>query len=332
MRFRSVFLKKIGAIRVIRAALTVVTVVAIAFPHAAASQKKHPANAKTAVPAWTARDCGHDVQLRLSSLSASQGSLLLLEVRSAKPLVELKGAWQGNPIPFWKDPSKGSPEMDIRRGLLGVDLEQAPGESVLTVTENTADDPPANCTVSLAVRAGKFATERLKVAPNFVEPNPEQSKKAEEDGKRLRAIFDTITPEKLWQGSFRIPLDGVTTGGNFGRRRVLNGQPHSPHSGVDFPAPTGTPVHAAQNGHVVLAEELYFSGNTVVVDHGLGIYTLYGHFSEIGVKVGDEVAKGDVLGKVGATGRVTGPHLHWGLTVSKARVNALAIAGNLKWK
>jgi murein DD-endopeptidase MepM/ murein hydrolase activator NlpD len=332
MRFRPVCRKKIGAIRLIRAALTVMAVVAIAFPPAAVAQKKHPANAKTTVPAWTTRDCGHDVQLRLSSLSASQGSLLLLEVRSAKPLVELKGAWQGNPIPFWKDTTKGSPEMDIHRGLLGVDLEQAPGESVLTVTENTADDPPANCTVGVSVRAGKFATERLKVAPNFVEPNPEQSKKAEEDGKRLRAIFDTVTPEKLWQGSFRIPLDGVTTGGNFGRRRVLNGQPHSPHSGVDFPAPTGTPVHAAQNGHVVLAEELYFSGNTVVVDHGLGVYTLYGHFSEIGVKAGDEVAKGDVLGKVGATGRVTGPHLHWGLEVSKARVNALAIAGNLKWK
>jgi Peptidase family M23 len=332
MRFACISRKKIGAIGLIRAALTVMTVVVIAFPPAAVSQKKHSANAKTTVPAWTARDCGHGVQLRLSSVSASQGSLLLLEVRSAKPLVELKGAWQGNAIPFWKEVPGDAKGAEVHRGLLGVDLEQALGESVLTVTENTADDPPANCMVDVAVRAGKFATERLKVAPNFVEPNPEQSKKAEEDGKRLRAIFDTITPEKLWQGSFRIPLDGVTTGGNFGRRRVLNGQPHSPHSGVDFPAPTGTPVHAAQNGHVVLAEELYFSGNTVVVDHGLGLYTLYGHFSEIDVKAGDEVAKGDVLGKVGATGRVTGPHLHWGLEVSKARVNALAIAGNLKWK
>jgi murein DD-endopeptidase MepM/ murein hydrolase activator NlpD len=332
MRFRSVSRKKIWAIGLIRVVLTLVAVVAIALPPAAVSQKKHPANAKTTVPAWPARDCGHDVQLRLSSLSASQGSLLLLEVRSAKPLVELKGAWQGNAIPFWKEVSGDARGTEIHRGLLGVDLEQAPGESVLTVTENTADDPPANCTVSVAVRAGKFATERLKVAPNFVEPNKEQLAKAEEDRKKLRTIYDTVTQERLWQGTFRIPLDGVTTGGNFGRRRVLNGQPGSAHSGVDFPAPTGTPVHAAQNGHVVLAEELYFSGNTVVVDHGLGVYTLYGHFSEIGVKAGDEVAKGDVLGKVGATGRVTGPHLHWGLTVSKARVNALAIAGNLKWK
>jgi murein DD-endopeptidase MepM/ murein hydrolase activator NlpD len=94
---------------------------------------------------------------------------------------------------------------------------------------------------------------------------------------------------------------------------------------VDFPAPNGTPVHAAQSGRVVLAEELYFSGNTVIVDHGLGIYTFYGHFSETDVKLGDTVNAGTILGKVGATGRVTGPHLHWGLTVERARVNAVDI-------
>jgi murein DD-endopeptidase MepM/ murein hydrolase activator NlpD len=129
----------------------------------------------------------------------------------------------------------------------------------------------------------------------------------------------------LWQGKFRIPLDGVTTGGNFGKRRVLNGTPSSPHTGVDMPALTGTPVHAAQRGRVVLAEELYFSGNTVLIDHGLGVYTLYGHFSETDAKPGDMVEAGTIIGKVGATGRVTGPHLHWGLTINRARVNALSL-------
>jgi murein DD-endopeptidase MepM/ murein hydrolase activator NlpD len=127
-----------------------------------------------------------------------------------------------------------------------------------------------------------------------------------------------------------VPLDGVTTGGNFGRRRILNGQPGSPHTGVDFPSPTGTRVHAAQRGRVVLADSLYFPGNTVILDHGLGIYTLYGHLSAISVKVGDLVAPGTVLGKVGATGRVTGPHLHWGLTANNARVNALQIVKLLR--
>ncbi len=122
-----------------------------------------------------------------------------------------------------------------------------------------------------------------------------------------------------------MPLKGVTTGGNFGRRRVLNGEARSPHAGVDFPAATGTPVYAAQSGRVVLAENLYYSGNTVVIDHGYGIYTLYAHLSEIAVKAGDPVEASAEIGKVGATGRVTGPHLHWGLTIDHARVNALQI-------
>jgi murein DD-endopeptidase MepM/ murein hydrolase activator NlpD len=215
--------------------------------------------------------------------------------------------------------------LDIHRAFVGVDLEKPSGTYDFTATSKTPAGEAITCNAPVIVKAGKFPTERLKVAANFVEPNPEQLARAEEDRKKLRAIYDTVTPEKLWQGRFRIPLDGVTTGGNFGRRRVLNGQPGSPHTGVDFPSPTGTPVHAAERGRIVLAEELYFSGNTVVIDHGLGVYTLYGHFSEIDVRPGDLVSAGDVIGKVGATGRVTGPHLHWGLTVDRARVNALSI-------
>jgi murein DD-endopeptidase MepM/ murein hydrolase activator NlpD len=141
----------------------------------------------------------------------------------------------------------------------------------------------------------------------------------------MRAIYDTVTPERLWDGKFRLPLKDVTTGGNFGRRRVLNGQARSPHSGVDFPAAAGTPVFASQNGKVVLAEELYYSGNTVVIDHGYGIYTMYCHLSKIGVAAGDAIKAGDELGQVGATGRVTGPHLHWALTIQHARVNGMQI-------
>jgi murein DD-endopeptidase MepM/ murein hydrolase activator NlpD len=165
----------------------------------------------------------------------------------------------------------------------------------------------------------------LQVGKQFVEPSPEQIKRADEERQKLRDIFDRVTSERLWDGKFRIPLDGVTTGSNFGRRRILNGNPGSPHGGVDLPGAAGTPVHAAQRGRVVLAEELFFAGNTVVVDHGLGIYTFYGHLSEIDAKVGDALEASAVLGKVGATGRVTGPHLHWGLTVERARVNPLQI-------
>jgi murein DD-endopeptidase MepM/ murein hydrolase activator NlpD len=289
------------------------------------AQTKRARHRKSSKAVVSRLDCGRGVELRLSSTESSQGSLLLAEVRSAKPLAEVKGQWNEKEVPFWQEDDPGGTGIDMQRALLGVDLEQAAGEYKFTVSGKTGDGNAASCSAGVTVRAGKFATEKLKVAPNFVEPNAEQLARAEEERKRLREIFATVTPERLWRGPFRVPLDGVQTGGNFGRRRVLNGQPGSPHSGVDFPAATGTPVHAAQRGRVVLAEPLYFSGNTVVVDHGLGVYTLYGHFSEIGVKPGDMVETGALLGKVGATGRVTGPHLHWGLTVNRARVNALAL-------
>ncbi|HKW61520.1 MAG TPA: M23 family metallopeptidase [Candidatus Acidoferrum sp.] len=251
-------------------------------------------------------------------------------MRSRKPLSEVKAEWNSKNVPFWQVSTSGAdsnkvPVTDLREAILGVDLEKAPGTYPLLVHVQAVADKPEACTLQIPVRAGKFATERLQVGKQFVEPSPEEIKRANEERDKLRAIFDQVTPEKLWDGGFRVPLDGVTTGGNFGKRRVLNGQPGSPHGGVDFPAVTGTPIHAAQSGRVALAQELFFSGNTVVVDHGLGIYTFYGHLSEINVKVGDALQSGEVLGKVGATGRVTGPHLHWGLTVERARVNGLQL-------
>jgi murein DD-endopeptidase MepM/ murein hydrolase activator NlpD len=257
----------------------------------------------------------------LSAPESSQGSLLLVRLKSAKPLAEVKGEWSERSVPFWQETGTLSEE----RGLLGVDLEKAPGKYELKVTGQTTTGETIVCSAPVDVEEGRFATEKLRVGKEFVEPNPEQIKRANEERQKLRDIFDRVTPERLWNGKFRVPLDGVTTGGNFGKRRILNGQPGSPHGGVDFPAATGTPVHAAQSGRVALAEKLFFSGNTVVIDHGLGIYTFYGHLSEIAVSVGEALESGQVLGKVGATGRVTGSHLHWGLTVERARVNPLEI-------
>ncbi len=277
----------------------------------------HPAG----VTAKEARSCNAGATLRLSSPVSSQGSLLLVELKSARPLTEVKGDWGGRSVPFWQEEGREA----VHAGLLGVDLEKAPGRYELKVTAQKAAGEKIVCSANITVRAGKFATERLRVGKEFVEPNPEQVKRANEERDRLREIFDRVTPERLWNGKFRVPLDGVTAGSNFGKRRILNGNPGSPHGGADLPGTTGTPVHAAQRGRVVLADELFFAGNTLVLDHGLGVYTFYGHLSEISARVGDIVEAGDVLGKVGATGRVTGPHLHWGLTVERARVNPLQI-------
>jgi murein DD-endopeptidase MepM/ murein hydrolase activator NlpD len=113
----------------------------------------------------------------------------------------------------------------------------------------------------------------------------------------------------LWTTPFTVPIAGES-GTNFGHRRVFNGQPRAPHAGADLKATTGTPIHSTNRGRVVLAKNLFFTGNTVILDHGLGIYSLYAHLSRIDVAVGTIVTNGQLIGLAGATGRVTGPHLH----------------------
>jgi len=268
------------------------------------------------------RGCGSGVVLKISAGVAAQGSLLLAEVRGLVDAQKVKAEWDGRPVPLWQETQQSA---RVLHGMIGVDLEKAPGSYDWKISWTAADGSPATCGVPITVRSGKFATEKLTVEKQYVQPDSEQQKRAEEDQKKMRAIFDTVTPEVLWNGKFRLPLKGDVAGRNFGRRRVLNGEARSPHTGIDFPAAAGTPVYAAQAGKVALAENLYYSGNTVVLDHGFGIYTLYAHLSEIGVRAGATVAASAEIGKVGATGRVTGPHLHWGLTIDHARVNGLQI-------
>ncbi|MGH9702050.1 MAG: M23 family metallopeptidase [Candidatus Acidiferrales bacterium] len=266
-------------------------------------------------------ECEDGVKLRLSSPAGIQGSLLRFEIISGSPLTDLQAEWSGHPIPFWSSASRQS----IHQALLGIDLELKPGPDPLSVSAHFPDGRKFVCTANINIRAGRFVAEHLKVENQFVEVNPKDRERADEEHKRLHEIFIHNTPERLWNGRFRVPLDGNHKGANFGRRRILNGHPSAPHTGVDFPAPSGTPVHASQRGRVVIAEPLFFSGNTVILDHGLGVYTFYGHLKSIDVAAGEMVEKGKILGLVGATGRVTGPHLHWGLTVNQSRVNALQL-------
>jgi murein DD-endopeptidase MepM/ murein hydrolase activator NlpD len=286
---------------------------AVASPAPSSAQKKsNPAH-----------DCGAGVSLAIVAAPATQGALLRLDLRSDSAIKEIEGKWEGHDIPFWPDANI----KNLKHGLLGIDLEQPAGKYKLEIAAELANGKSTKCSVEISVRAGNFAVEKLTVAKEYAEPSPEDIARAEKEGQRLQDIFATVTPEKLWQGRFRSPLDGAHPAKNFGRRRVLNGNPGPPHTGMDFPAVAGTPIHAAQAGRVVLAENLFFPGNTVVVDHGLGIYTFYGHMERIDVAVGESVKAGTVLGLVGATGRVTGPHLHWALKVETARVNPMQIVG-----
>ncbi len=267
------------------------------------------------------KSCATGITLKLSAGVTPQGSLILVDILGTKPPPDLTAEWDGKPAPLWKE---GAATKTLH-GLLGVDLEKPPGKYDWKVSWTGPGGNAMTCSATVTVHKGQFRTESLKVDNQFVQPDAQQQKRAEEDQKKMKAIYDTVTPQRLWEGKFRLPLKDVTTGGNFGRRRILNGQPRSPHAGVDFPAASGTPVFASQSGKVMLAEDLYYSGNTVVIDHGYGIYTMYCHLSEIGVKPGQDVAVSSEIGKVGATGRVTGPHLHWGLTIEHARVNGMDI-------
>jgi murein DD-endopeptidase MepM/ murein hydrolase activator NlpD len=268
----------------------------------------------------TVQDCGSGVTLTFTRGTVAQGALLELTLHSKVPVSDLKGEWGSEALPFWQTDAGR-----VDHALLGIDLERKPGPYEVQASGTFTAGGAFTCSAKVDVGAGKFAIERLKVARGFVDLSPQDGARAVRESEHMHAILARVTPERLWTGRFRFPLAGRPRGHNFGRRRVLNGEPRSPHTGLDIPASRGTPIHAAQSGRVVLAENMFFSGNTVILDHGLGIYTFYGHMKRIGVKEGEEVKAGAIIGLVGSTGRATGPHLHWGLIVDGARVNPLGI-------
>lgn len=171
------------------------------------------------------------------------------------------------------------------------------------------------------VRDYPYPTQRLEIRDQSkVNLSPEDMDRVGRESRRIAALWSRRTPRR-----FVLPLEPPLTvlpvSGRFGDRRVINGQARSPHSGADYRAQTGTPVHAAANGTVVMAEDLFFSGKSVFLDHGDGLITMYFHLSEIAVEPGDTVAAGEPIGRVGSTGRATGPHLHFGVRWRGARVD-----------
>ena len=206
-----------------------------------------------------------------------------------------------------------------RRALVGVDLDTKPGRYDMAVHVGGGVIHRA-----IVVRPHVFPTRRLRVNPDLVHPPPEMEARVEREAQHLRELWDHPAPQRLWTSPFVRPVPDPANSA-FGTRSVYNGEVHSPHAGADFLSPTGRPVQAPAAGRVVLADPLYFTGNTVIIDHGLGLFSLFAHLSEMDVKVGDLVPSGEVLGKVGATGRVTGPHLHWTVRLNNARVDPLSL-------
>jgi murein DD-endopeptidase MepM/ murein hydrolase activator NlpD len=205
------------------------------------------------------------------------------------------------------------------QALIGIDLDTKAGAYDAAVLVDGA-----RTTEPLTVARHVFPTRRLTVNPDLVHPPPDQQARVEREAQHLHEIWDHPAPQRLWTTPFVRPVPDAANSA-FGTRSVYNGEPHAPHSGADFLSPAGRPVKAPSAGRVVLADPQYFSGNTVIIDHGLGLFSTLMHLEQIDVKVGDVVTAGQLIGKVGATGRVTGPHLHWGVRLDSARVDPLSL-------
>jgi hypothetical protein len=208
------------------------------------------------------------------------------------------------------------------RALIGIDLDQAAGTHGLTIFADGPEPSTAHRDVIVAPR--HFRQRVLKVAPDYVNPPADLLARITQEAEFMRVLYEHSAPEPTWRTGFTRPV-ADRANSSFGTRSIFNGEPRSPHAGTDFLSPSGRPVHAPAGGRIVSARELFFTGNTVVIDHGLGVFSMLAHLSRMDVHEGQDVTAGEVLGRVGATGRVTGPHLHWALRVGAARVDPLAV-------
>lgn len=238
------------------------------------------------------------------------GGPVLFQVKPPLKLESLKGTWLGHEVSFSFDP-----KTKMWFALAGVSIETAPGSYPLELTGETASRkvPGGDILFSrkFSVAPAKFPKIQVKlsVEGKFTEPTPEQQKQIEEAQQIKKDYLNRVTPQREWSGQFTTPAEAMISD-VFGSQRIFNGKTSSPHQGLDFRVPTGTPVAAMNDGTVLLARPLYFEGNFVVIDHGQGLLTLYLHLSEFKVKEGDPVKRGQEIGLSGGTGRATGPHLH----------------------
>jgi murein DD-endopeptidase MepM/ murein hydrolase activator NlpD len=269
------------------------------------------------VPAITAGPAEITVTHRARSIQP--GEVMVLTVESARPLREVRVTAFGRQFPCFD-----VVEPVAWRALVGIDLTTKPGPYVVKVVGRDADGRTVTSEHAVTIAPKHFPTRRLTVDQRFVSPPAEVLARIEADAKRVQAIRETVSPARYWSGSFVLPVPGAVVS-EFGKLTVYNGQSTSPHLGTDFAGAAGTPIRAPNAGRVVLAADLYYTGHTIILDHGQGLYSYFGHMSAFSVREGDTLATGDVVGLVGATGRVTGPHLHWSVWLAGIRVDPLSL-------
>jgi murein DD-endopeptidase MepM/ murein hydrolase activator NlpD len=250
------------------------------------------------------------------------GEVVLLRVRTSAPADAVTGRTPAGSLHFWKtaDPL-------VWEAVAGLDVEAKAGPVRVTVR---ADGRGSSTEAShvLTVTPRSFPARRITVDPRFANPPASELPRIEREAKRTAAILAVVSPGRQWTGPFGRPVPGPETSA-FGRISIVNGERRSPHAGSDLQAAVGTPVRAPNAGTVVLSDALYFSGETVIIDHGLGLFSYLAHLSRRDAAEGDAVTAGEVVGLSGVTGRITGPHLHWSVRVGSARVDPMSLLHTL---
>ncbi|NNE08960.1 MAG: M23 family metallopeptidase [Gemmatimonadetes bacterium] len=255
---------------------------------------------------------------RFEARQFAPGEVVVVRWNGPQPAGSLEGRFLGREFRFFETNAGAA-------GMIGIDLDDPLGPATLAIhCENGAGGKDLVFTKKLAIVDKEFPTQELTVESKYVELSPENQKRTKEEGVLIRKAFVRNTPHRYFREGFQSPVPGAQSG-RFGERRVFNGVPKSPHTGADLRAQTGTPVLATAEGVVIETGDFFYLGNVVFLDHGYGLISYYAHLSEILVSEGDIVSGGQILGKVGATGRVTGPHLHWGVKLRDTRVDPFAL-------
>lgn len=244
----------------------------------------------------------------LPRTSAVPGGVVIVDVGDATS-AEPRVTWRGRKVLVTNDAGR-------HKAIVGIALSTEPGDYSLEVT----DAAGATRALPVKILAKKYPEESLKVAPGQVNLSDKDAKRVEGEQQRLDAARDTFSAAIPATFALRLPVEGRRSS-SYGKRRIFNGEARNPHSGMDIAAPTGTPIVAPADGVVIEAGDFFFSGNVTYLDHGHGLVTMYAHQSAFVAKKGDVVKAGQVIGKVGATGRVTGPHLHFGVILNGTSVD-----------
>ena len=253
-----------------------------------------------------------------NALEAFQGDLVEVEV-GGEGLLEVNGRLGKERIHF--HPS----QQGVYSALVGIDVEAKPTTVKLVIKATFPGGAQRQREIPLKIKARAFHSESFNVPPSFDQMTPETLAEIRREQAAFAQAFAHMTAERYWSLPFIRPVPQEASASSFGSRRIINGVPRAAHTGTDLSAPAGTEVVATNHGKVVLVGNYFYAGGTLVIDHGGGLYSMYFHLSDFKVGEGVRVQRGDVVALSGDTGRVTGPHLHWGMRANNSRVDPLGL-------